>query len=313
MVRSTKQEPPVQSPTSANAQARSSLGLFASGVESPVKSPGAAAAVGAGVGAAAKSPTQRNITVTGATTHTQQQSSGGGDEPGGNMDVENLKDSDRRRRRAARRQSEDAMHAMRSLDRQYGRRRRLNSDFHEKSNLGSGKFNAVELLGGGHKSLGIGAQSRPSSRGDSRMLFAPALCRPHAETVTAVSGRPLPAPSDAAAAAAAVVGSDAASDRPVATSRRSAHQLMLLAGRMAQRQQQGREQGRLATAAAISASTAVRPRASMPLINGVPHRAPQRTRSQATRKHRDEELSNALTMKSVEIRGGRIVLDNPSS
>ncbi|KAJ2844216.1 hypothetical protein GGI22_006951, partial [Coemansia erecta] len=312
MVRSTKQEPSVQSPTSANAQARSSLGLFASGVESPVKSPGAAAAAAAAVGAAAKSPTQRNVTVTGATTHTQQQSSGGGDEPGGNMDVESLKDSDRRRRRAARRQSEDAMHAMRSLDRQYGRRRRLNSDFHEKNNLGSGKFNAVELLGGGHKSLGIGAQSRPSSRGDSRMLFAPALCRPHAETVTAVSGRPLPASSDAAAAA--VVGSDAASDRPVATSRRSAHQLMLLAGRMAQRQQQGRGQGRLAAAAAaITASTAVRPRASMPLINGVPHRAPQRTRSQATRKHRDEELSDALTMKSVEIRGGRIVLDNPSS
>ncbi|KAJ1937451.1 hypothetical protein EC988_007885, partial [Linderina pennispora] len=55
----------------------------------------------------------------------------------------------------------------------------------------------------------------------------------------------------------------------------------------------------------------VRPRASMPVINGA-RRVPQRTRSHMSRGRQDE-LSDALTMKSVEIRGGRIVLDDPSS
>ncbi|KAJ1667887.1 hypothetical protein EV178_001084 [Coemansia sp. RSA 1646] len=305
MARSTKQESPLQSPTGANAQARSSLGLFAGTGGSPVKSP---------AGAAAKSPMQRNITVTGATTPTTHAPPPQDGEE--RVNIHGLKESDRRRRRAARRQSEDTMHAMRSLDRQYGRRRRLNSDFHE--NDGSGKYNAVEVLGDltAHKSLGGGANNgRPSSkRGDSRMLFAPALCRPHAETVTAFAGRP---PSSVAAKDDDVNDAPDAV-HPVATSRRSAHQLMLLAGRMAKQQQQQQQlhgAGRLAVTASsiISATTGVRPRASMPLINGVPHRPPQRMRSQATRKHRDEELSDALTMKSVEIRGGRIVLDNPSS
>ncbi|KAJ2559310.1 hypothetical protein EV175_000397 [Coemansia sp. RSA 1933] len=282
MACSAKEESAVQSATSAKAQARSSLGLFADEKSPTTTKPAKPAAP------------QRNVTVTGASSTARvARQSGGGDD-----DAENMKESDRRRRRASRRQSEDTMHAMRSLDRQYGRRRRLNSDFHEK---------ATELMVG-HKSLGMGAQSRSSSttlkRGDSRMLFAPVLCRPHAETVTTTAGRPTPAlPGDEAATAA-----DDGGVRQVATSRRSAHQLMLLAGRMAQHQQQKKLSG-----SGRLAENSVRPRASMPLINGVPHRAPQRTRSQATRKHRDEELSGALTMKSVEIRGGRIVLDNPSS
>ncbi|KAJ1850422.1 hypothetical protein LPJ76_006411, partial [Coemansia sp. RSA 638] len=76
--------------------------------------------------------------------------------------------------------------------------------------------------------------------------------------------------------------------------------LMVIAGRFAQ-----------ARASGGADMQGVRPRASMPLINGV-HRPPQRTRSHVARKTRDE-LSGALTMKSVEIRGGRIVLDDPSS
>ncbi|KAJ1941691.1 hypothetical protein FBU59_003431 [Linderina macrospora] len=56
----------------------------------------------------------------------------------------------------------------------------------------------------------------------------------------------------------------------------------------------------------------VRPRASMPVINGA-RRVPQRTRSHVARGKKHDELSDALTMKSVEIRGGRIVLDDPSS
>ncbi|KAJ2760361.1 hypothetical protein H4S06_001765 [Coemansia sp. BCRC 34490] len=282
----------------------------------------------------------------------------------GKQEVDGAKEGDRRRRRAARRQSEDPMHAMRSLDRQYGRRRRLNSDYHGcegDDRHGSGKYNAVELLGelttvGHKKSLG-GASGKASlslasastsavsafnassgssmlKRGDSRTLFAAPFCRPHAETVTAFSGRPPSAGVGSSAIGDTAAGGDVGA-QPVATTRRSAHQLMLLADRIAQQQQQVQVQvqvqgggaARLVAATApsvISAATGVRPRASMPLINGVvPRRGPQRTRSQATRNKRggigggggggDDELSDALTMKSVEIRGGRIVLDNPSS
>ncbi|KAJ2478170.1 hypothetical protein IWW56_003891 [Coemansia sp. RSA 2131] len=69
--------------------------------------------------------------------------------------------------------------------------------------------------------------------------------------------------------------------------------------------------GRFAQARAGADMQGVRPRASMPLINGM-HRPPQWTCSHVARKMRDE-LSGALTMKSVEICGGRIVLDDPSS
>ncbi|KAI9506353.1 hypothetical protein GGI25_006456 [Coemansia spiralis] len=219
---------------SSSMQTRSSLGLFSDGLGSPT----------------AKSPAQRHATVTGTAELLDQT------QPEG------------RRRRASRRQSEDTMHVMRSLDRQYGRRRRLNSDYHDQE-----RYNAAEMLVVQHSGAKSGASRGSLRRGDSRALFAPVLCQPQAETVVA-NRLPEPEPSS-----------------------RRARQLMLLAGKLAQHSLGAQETG-------------VRPRASMPLINGA-HRAPQRTRSHVSRQR--DELADALTMKSVEIRGGRIMLDNPSS
>ncbi|KAJ1732288.1 hypothetical protein LPJ61_002116 [Coemansia biformis] len=171
------------------------------------------------------------------------------------------------RKRGTRRQSEDVMRTMRSLDRQYGRRRRLNTD--RPAQCGGG----AEDASGSTKGLGGPEALR---RGDSRALFAP-LSLPQAETVV-VEGRKTPS-----------ARAEHAAPEPSRLA-----QLMMVAGRLVQ------PRGR-----------SVRPRASMPLINGM-HRPPQRTRSQVAHRPRDE-LSGALTMKSVEIRGGRIVLDDPSS
>ncbi|KAJ2788495.1 hypothetical protein H4R20_007368, partial [Coemansia guatemalensis] len=149
-------------------------------------------------------------------------------------------------KRSGRRQSTDTMRTMRSLDRQYGRRRRLNSE----------RLVQATTEGG----------TAVARRGDARGLFAP-LCQAAAET----------AEGSAATGATQLT-----------------RQLVAMAGRLA-----GQQGG-------------VRARASMPLINGA-RRAPQRTRSQAAARSARDELSGALTMKAVEIRGGRIVLDDPSS
>ncbi|KAJ2006639.1 hypothetical protein GGI04_001812 [Coemansia thaxteri] len=151
----------------------------------------------------------------------------------------------------ARRQREDTMRAMRSLDRQYGRRRRLNSD-HPRGSAGG--------------SAGDGSLAARQGEATMRALFAPLQCQPQAENVLATSLSPR-------------FGSEAA------------RQLMQLAG-----------------------EGAVRPRASMPVINGARGRPLQRNRSHASRRGDEADIGgDALTMKSVEIRGGRIVLDDPSS
>ncbi|KAJ1939501.1 hypothetical protein GGF37_004378, partial [Kickxella alabastrina] len=202
-----------------------------------------------------------------------------------------------RRRRASRRQSEDTMRAMRSLDRQYGRRRRLNS-VNADQPLSNAPTALAAVLAGGRS----GAARAPMRRGDSRALFAPAIATA-TEVVSASQAAPtLHSPAGSASGAGA--GAGAGGPGPgasLAGSARLARQLMLMAGRLPPVPPQG-QQGQ---------AHAVRPRASMPQINGA-RRPPQRTRSQATRTTRDE-LSDALTMKSVEIRGGRIVLDDPSS
>ncbi|KAJ2158969.1 hypothetical protein GGF46_003374 [Coemansia sp. RSA 552] len=170
------------------------------------------------------------------------------------------RDPGERRKRAGRRQSEDAMRTMRSLDRQYGRRRRLT----ERPMVVAEEGEEV-----------VPARSTraraPLRRGDSRGLFVAPVCAPQAETVLA-GGKQEPTEPEATA----VVGA-AASTVPA----RLAQQLLEIAGRLAR-------------------GPGVRPRASMPQING------------AARRTRDE-LAGALTMKSVEIRGGRIVLDDAST
>ncbi|KAJ2304562.1 hypothetical protein IWW52_003595, partial [Coemansia sp. RSA 2704] len=182
------------------------------------------------------------------------------------------------RRRAARRQSEDVMRTMRSLDRQYGRRRRLNTDRYERtaSDEALGASKSPRSTSG----KGAGRARLPLSLGDPRAQFAP-LCAPQTAAVLAARQPHASAEAESAATVPA----------------RLAQQLMQIAGRFAPQ-----AAGRVA---------AVRPRASMPLISGAP-RPPQRTRSHAARRPRDD-LAGALTMKSVEIRGGRIVLDDPSS
>ncbi|KAJ2858490.1 hypothetical protein J3B02_000240 [Coemansia erecta] len=238
-------EPPVSPKSPAGSGTRSSLGLMSATAKSP--------SINSHGGSPHAVQQQRNATVIGNT----------------NMETDEVSVSDDRRRRAARRQSEDTMRAMRSLDRQYGRRRRLNTD------QGSVTSVVVPVAA---------SATRPRvamKRGDSRALFAPLLGA--SEVVS---------PSQAAPTLHSPVGS-------VAGSAKLARQLIMIAGRLAQGDMADGEQG------------AVRPRASMPLINGS-RRQPQRTRSQAHRRTRDE-LADALTMKSVEIRGGRIVLDDPSS
>ncbi|KAJ2770467.1 hypothetical protein IWQ56_002154 [Coemansia nantahalensis] len=184
--------------------------------------------------------------------------------------------SGERRHRGTRRQSEDVMRTMRSLDRQYGRRRRLNTDQPATGGGGGGGDASGSTKGGSGDAL-------PAlRRGDSRALFAP-LVLPQAEAVV-VEGRKTPSAQSAAPEPSRLA------------------QLMVAAGRLVRPQDRG---------GVRSQDRGVRPRASMPLINGM-HRPPQRTRSQVAHKPRDE-LTGALTMKSVEIRGGRIMLDDPSS
>ncbi|KAJ2351177.1 Zinc finger FYVE domain-containing protein 26 [Coemansia sp. RSA 2618] len=211
------------------------------------------------------------------------------------VDAQATRASGEQRRRAGRRQSEDVMRTMRSLDRQYGRRRRLNSDRFLRTEsdeaLGSAAREYTQRSTSGRTTQGSSSRSRlPLNLGNTRAQFAPLL----AQTETVLAGGHQESPKASAAPEAMHVV--AAQTVPS----RLAQQLMVIAGRFAQAGATGRAdvQG-------------VRPRASMPLINGV-HRPPQRTRSHVTRKTRDE-LSGALTMKSVEIRGGRIVLDDPSS
>ncbi|KAJ2455564.1 hypothetical protein EV183_000041 [Coemansia sp. RSA 2336] len=170
-----------------------------------------------------------------------------------------------RRRRAGRRQSEDVMRTMRSLDRQYGRRRRLNTDRYEYPDTAS-------IAG---QSTGRTTRARAALGSDGRGLFAP-LCAVQPEAVLSSSH----------------AGSAQEAARTVPA--RLARQLLAIAGQPAR---------------TMTTPGQVRPRASMPLMgNG---RAPQRTRSQVARA--GDELTDALTMKAVEIRGGRIVLDDPSS
>ncbi|KAJ2788595.1 hypothetical protein GGI18_002871 [Coemansia linderi] len=275
--------PPSPVPPKSATYTRSSLGLFTSSGDM-------------GSGSSPRSPQQRNATTIGTTsTHAAQastidagdrQQAPDGDAPAGNPE----------RRRASRRQSEDTMRAMRSLDRQYGRRRRLNSDYPR-----TGSVDVAPMLpDASQRSTSTRTRSPPGAsnsrsrqalrRGDSRALFAP-LCLPQPETVLAVNVSPSYDPS------ALPLQSPAAVVPAGGGSARLARQLMMIAGRLAQ-------QGSLVQGP-------VRPRASMPLINGA-HRPLQRNRSHVARRTKDE-LSDALTMKSVEIRGGRIVLDDPSS
>ncbi|KAJ2183841.1 hypothetical protein EV181_004685 [Coemansia sp. RSA 532] len=201
------------------------------------------------------------------------------------------------RRRAGRRQSEDVMRTMRSLDRQYGRRRRLNTDryLRTESDEALGSTAHTQRSTSGRTTQGSVSRTRmPLNLGDTRAQFAP-LCLAQTETVLATGHQE--SPVSAIAPETQQPSSVVVASQTVPT--RLAQQLMVIAGRFAQARASGTDmQG-------------VRPRASMPLINGV-HRPPQRTRSHVARKPRDE-LSGALTMKSVEIRGGRIVLDDPSS
>ncbi|KAJ2747308.1 hypothetical protein GGI20_000643 [Coemansia sp. BCRC 34301] len=268
---------PAQTPKSAT-YTRSSLGLFSGGSDGM-----------GGVGATSpRSPAQqRSATTIGATTVTVAEP-----RPEAAADAGDRRADAPERRRASRRQSEDTMRAMRSLDRQYGRRRRLNSDYPRAD--ASEPTSVLPPDGASQRNTASNASGsrarQPLRRGDSRALFAP-LCLPHAETVLAVNVSPSYAPlaADAVTSPGTVVPAGGGSAR-------LARQLMMIAGRLAQ---------------GPSLQGPVRPRASMPLINGA-HRPLQRNRSHVTRRTRDE-LSDALTMKSVEIRGGRIVLDDPSS
>ncbi|KAJ2050090.1 hypothetical protein GGI08_005576 [Coemansia sp. S2] len=294
---------PAQTPKSAT-YTRSSLGLFSN--------------TGDGMGSGATSPRspahQRNATTIGTTTPASSSSVvqlpviDAGDRQ------QDAPSANPERRRASRRQSEDTMRAMRSLDRQYGRRRRLNSDYPRTDSADA----APMLPDGSQRSTSGRTATRsppgasnsrvrqPLRRGDSRALFAPLLCLPHAETVLAVNVSPSYASVADAGAAPLESPSVLGAVVPVSAgggSARLARQLMMIAGRLAQ---QGGS-----SVAADSVQGPVRPRASMPLINGA-HRPLQRNRSHVTRRTKDE-LSDALTMKSVEIRGGRIVLDDPSS
>ncbi|KAJ2374917.1 hypothetical protein IW150_002837 [Coemansia sp. RSA 2607] len=192
----------------------------------------------------------------------------------------NAGSSDDKRRRAGRRQSEDTMRAMRSLDRQYGRRRRLNTD----QSLTSSSSAAALVASTNVLASGSRPPRAPQRRGDSRALFAAA---PLDLSMSADTTQPSVAPT-----LHSPVGSVAGS------SARLARQLIMIAGKLAQ-----------------APSGAVRPRASMPLIGAstaAQQQQPLQKQRSMRRKNRDE-LADALTMKSVEIRGGRIVLDDPSS
>ncbi|KAJ2787298.1 hypothetical protein GGI15_000848 [Coemansia interrupta] len=193
--------------------------------------------------------------------------------------------SDDKRRRASRRQSEDTMRAMRSLDRQYGRRRRLNTD----QSLTSSSSAAALVAASTVQASGSRPPRAPQRRGDSRALFAAAPL----DLGAAASGdtsQPSVAPT-LHSPVGAVSGSSA----------RLARQLIMIAGQLAK------------------TPAAVRPRASMPLIGASmaaaaqPSQRPQQQQQRSVRRKNRDELADALTMKSVEIRGGRIVLDDPSS
>ncbi|KAJ2801993.1 hypothetical protein H4S07_004793, partial [Coemansia furcata] len=289
---------PGQTPKSAT-YTRSSLGLFSNTGD------------GMGGGGGATSPRsagqQRNATTIGTTTVGSTVAQVAGMDAGDRQqDGDAAAHAQPERRRASRRQSEDTMRAMRSLDRQYGRRRRLNSDYPRADAPmlapdGSQRSTSGRTAPRSPPGASNSRVRQPLRRGDSRALFAPLLCLPQAETVLAVNVSPsyasagdsVAAPLQSPAAGAMMMGGGG--------SARLARQLMMIAGRLAQG----------GGASLESVQGAVRPRASMPLINGA-HRPLQRNRSHVARRTRDE-LSDALTMKSVEIRGGRIVLDDPSS
>ncbi|KAJ1850461.1 hypothetical protein LPJ76_006406, partial [Coemansia sp. RSA 638] len=205
---------------------------------------------------------------------------------------EQARPSGEQRRRAGRRQSEDVMRTMRLLDRQYGRRRRLNTDryLRTESDEALGSTAHTQRSTSGRTTQGSISRTRlPLNLGNTRAQFAP-LCLTQTETVLANGHQE--SPLSAIAPETQMPVSALVASQTVPT--RLAQQLMVIAGRFAQ-----------ARASGGADMQGVRPRASMPLING-------RTRSHVARKTRDE-LSGALTMKSVEIRGGRIVLDDPSS
>lgn len=198
----------------------------------------------------------------------------------------------RRRQTASRRQSEDTMQAMRSLDRQYGRRRRLNTDYPKRLTEKPSVSSQVSAGGTG--------------KGDSRTLFAPPLLSlPTTSTTTGIDShnqkqqqqqqQPKPSPLTPGGSA------------------RLARQLMLVAGKLSIASIS--KQGKAQSPSLSSASRAlVRPRASMPLINGARRIIPQHQQQKKKKDRQNpDELSDALTMKSVEIRGGRIMLDDPSS
>ncbi|KAJ2537651.1 hypothetical protein GGF49_006268, partial [Coemansia sp. RSA 1853] len=184
------------------------------------------------------------------------------------------------------------MRTMRLLDRQYGRRRRLNTDryLRTESDEALGSTAHTQRSTSGRTTQGSISRTRlPLNLGNTRAQFAP-LCLTQTETVLANGHQE--SPLSAIAPETQMPVSALVASQTVPT--RLAQQLMVIAGRFAQ-----------ARASGGADMQGVRPRASMPLING-------RTRSHVARKTRDE-LSGALTMKSVEIRGGRIVLDDPSS
>ncbi|KAJ2654067.1 hypothetical protein IW148_006445, partial [Coemansia sp. RSA 1199] len=211
---------------------------------------------------------------------------------------EQARPSGEQRRRAGRRQSEDVMRTMRSLDRQHGRRRRLNTDryLRTESDEALGSTAHTQRSTSGRTTQGSISRTRlPLNLGDTRAQFAP-LCLTQTETVMANGHQE--SPLSAITPETQIPVSALVASQIVPT--RLAQQLMVIAGRFAQ-----------ARASGGADMQGVRPRASMPLINGV-HRPPQWTCSHVVRKTRDE-LSGALTIKSVEIRGGRIVLDDPSS
>ncbi|KAJ1964015.1 hypothetical protein GGI12_001687, partial [Dipsacomyces acuminosporus] len=217
-----------------------------------------------------------------------------------------------------------------TVRRQYGRRRRLNSE--------TPKIKAAELTDdptdiaattatttttNSKRDKTPSSSSRNSSfrpplrRGDSRTLFAP-LCLPHTDVVHAgeistlsssnshhVEGKlNLPTIGSAVSSASSNSGGTPSSSM-------LARQLIMIASKLATQTGTGGVAASLVAGNNGGNNGGVRPRASMPVINGA-HRPPQRTRSQVSRKTKDE-LTGALTMKSVEIRGGRIVLDDPSS
>ncbi|KAI8324372.1 hypothetical protein GQ54DRAFT_68291 [Martensiomyces pterosporus] len=223
-------------------------------------------------------------------------------------------DGPRQQLRHGRRQlCDDASGTMRSLSRQYGRRRRLNTDsantdgthLSQHARNGDGEARSNRSVSSSRQEDGTPSNASrhrpPLRRGDSRTLFAP-LCLAQSEMALAGGISNL---SSSHVEAKFNLPAGSTSQSSSSGTSMLARQLIMIASKMAT------QKGAGGVAASLIGAGAVRPRASMPVINGV-HRPPQRTRSQVSRRTRDE-LSDALTMKSVEIRGGRIMLDDPST